>query len=403
MREFEKTVLVVGGGAAGYFAAIACARARPDFKVIILEGAANPLAKVRISGGGRCNLTHDCRDPRELTTHYPRGRRELLGPFHRFGPTETLDWFAAEGVQAKTEADGRMFPTTDRSETIIGALVGAAQSAGVRVELQQRVDHIEPIDGGWQVRTRKGLTVSGARLLIACGANPKMWTILGKLGLPMVSPVPSLFSFNTRDKRLAGLAGVSVPNARVRVSDSALDDAGPLLVTHWGLSGPGILRLSAWGARELHSADHRFELRVAWTSEDVPAALGRARRKAAKRLVTNHCPVELPARLWQKLVEHAGVPARQRWAELSKDGARALTAELSDGRFAITGKSTNKDEFVTAGGVDLRAIDFKRFAARGYPGLHLAGEVLDIDAVTGGFNFQAAWTGGWIAGHAMAE
>lgn len=396
-------MLIVGGGAAGYFAAIACARARPDLDVVILEGAAQSLAKVRISGGGRCNLTHDCRDPRQLTTNYPRGRRELLGPFHRFGPTETLDWFAAEGVQAKTEADGRMFPTTDRSETIIGALVGAARQAGVRVEMQQRVDHIEPVDGGWQVRTRKGLTLRGSRLMIACGANPKLWTLLGKVGLPIVPAVPSLFSFNIKDKRLAGLAGVSVPSARVRVSDTALDDAGPLLITHWGVSGPGILRLSAWGARDLQALGHRFELRVAWTTEDVPAAMARARREAAKRLVVNHRPVELPARLWQRLVAHAGVPARQRWAELSKDAARALTAELADARFAVTGKSTNKDEFVTAGGVDLRAIDFKRFAARGHPGLYLAGEVLDIDAVTGGFNFQAAWTGGWIAGHAMAE
>lgn len=399
----SRTVLVVGGGAAGYFGAIACARARPDLDVIILEGAANPLAKVRISGGGRCNLTHDCRDPRRLTTHYPRGRRELLGPFHRFGPTETLDWFAAEGVQTKTEADGRMFPTTDRSETIIGALVGAAHRAGVRVMLQQRVDHVEAVDGGWQVATRKGERFTGAQLLIACGANPKMWSILAALDLPIVPPVPSLFSFNTKDRRLKGLAGVSVPNARVRVAGTALDDAGPTLITHWGLSGPGILRLSAWGARALHAMNHRFELRVAWTQADVPAVLARARRAAAKRLVANHCPVDLPARLWQRLVEHAGVPPRQRWAELSKDRARALAAELTDARFAIAGKSTNKDEFVTAGGVDLRAINFKRFAARNHPGLFLAGEVLDIDAVTGGFNFQAAWTGGWIAGHAMAE
>ena len=230
-----------------------------------------------------------------------------------------------------------------------------------------------------------------------------MWAILGKLGLPIVPAVPSLFSFNTKDPRLKGLAGVSVPHARVRVTDTALDDAGPLLVTHWGLSGPGILRLSAWGARDLHACGHRFELRVAWTEEDAPAAIARARTSAARKLIRNHCPVELPARLWQSLVDHAGVPARQRWAELSKDHTRALIAELTDGRFAVTGKSTNKDEFVTAGGVDLRAIDFKRFAARGYPGLYLAGEVLDIDAVTGGFNFQAAWTGGWIAGHAMAE
>lgn len=404
-RSEDADVLIVGGGAAGYFAAIACARARPDLRVVILEGAAEPLAKVRISGGGRCNLTHDCPAPRQLVRHYPRGGRALLGPFHRFGPADTIAFFGAEGVATKTEADGRMFPVSDRSESVIVALTGAAQRAGVVLRTHARVDRIEA-GPPWVLHTKAGARLEAHQVLIACGASPAVWRQLAALGLAIVEPVPSLFSFNTKDPRLAGLAGLSVPNAAVRVDGTKLADRGPLLVTHWGLSGPAILRLSAWGARALHAVGHRFDLEVRWVDRsdaEVDAAIAAARGEAARKRVANHCPVGLPSRLWQSLVGAAGIGDALRWAELSKASARALHDALTRSRFRITGKSTNKDEFVTAGGVDLEEIDFRRFAARRLPGLYLAGEVLDIDAVTGGFNFQAAWTGGWIAGHAMAE
>lgn len=398
----RRSVVVIGGGAAGFFGAIACARARSDLAVTVLEGAARPLDKVRISGGGRCNLTHACFDPRALVQHYPRGQRELLGPFHRFGPRQTVDWFEAEGVATKTEADGRMFPTTDRSETVMGALMGAAQAAGVRLLTRQRVVDLQPDAAGWQVHT-KDRSFAAQKVLVAAGASPRVWRMLGDLGLPIVPPVPSLFSFNTKDRRLADLAGLSVPHARLQIDDTRLQAEGPLLVTHWGLSGPAILRLSAWGARILHARDHRFTLRICWTDADVPTALATARQATGRRLVATHCPFDLPARLWRRLVTASGIDAQQRWGSLSRAHAQALTEALTASTFAIRGKSTYKDEFVTAGGVDLRAIDFKRFAAKGFSGLHLAGEVLDIDAITGGFNFQAAWTGGWIAGHALAD
>jgi predicted Rossmann fold flavoprotein len=396
-------IVVVGGGAAGFFGAIACARARPDAQVTILEGAARPLDKVRISGGGRCNLTHDCFDPRALVQHYPRGQRELLGPFHRFGPRQTVAWFAAEGVATKTEADGRMFPVTDRSETVMGALIGAADDAGVRLLTRQRLAALERDGAGWRATTRAGQRFTADRVLIATGASPRVWRMLAGLGLPIVPPVPSLFSFNTKDTRLAGLAGLSVPAVRLRISDTRLEAHGPLLVTHWGLSGPAVLRLSAWGARVLHARNHRFELRVQWTDADVSAVIGQTRHMHGKRRVSTHCPFALPARLWRSLVSAGGIDGDQRWGSLSAARARALREVLVDSRFPIRGKSTYKDEFVTAGGVDLKAMNFKHFEAKDLPGLHLAGEVLDIDAITGGFNFQAAWTGGWIAGHAMAE
>ena len=399
-------IIVIGGGAAGFFGAIACARANPENQVILLEATKDPLAKVRISGGGRCNLTHDCRDPRELVTHYPRGRRELLGPFHHFGPSETIRWFGDEGVRTKIEDDGRMFPVSDTSESITRALIGAARRAKVEIRTNRRVESIEARGQHWSIGLKDRPSLSADRILVASGSSLKVWDMLAKLGLQIVPPVPSLFSFKTRDPRLADLAGISVPRAQLHVEGTKLRDGGPILITHQGFSGPAVLRLSAWGARTLNEASYAFDLNIDWTGIGAGAAkeaLNTARKARPRKQVRNYGLFDLPIRLWRRIVEDVGIEETRRWADLSRVHAEALLRELTASRFKINGKSPFKEGFVTAGGVSLKEIDFKRFAARRFPGLYLAGEVLDIDAVTGGFNFQAAWTGGWLAGQAMAS
>jgi len=403
-----KKIAVIGGGAAGFFAAIACAEACPECRVTIFERGKSVLEKVRISGGGRCNVTHACFDARELVRFYPRGSRELLGPFMQFGPQHTVDWFESRGAQLKTEADGRMFPVTDDSATIVECLMASARQAGVEVRTSTRVERFSPLTGGsWEV------TVAGTqnplhfdKLLIASGSNPAIWELLRQLEHTIIEPVASLFTFNTKDVRLRELAGVSVPQASVQITDSELSAEGPLLVTHWGLSGPGILRLSAWGARDLHGMDYRFPLEISWLdkteSKNAKTSLQALKTEWAKKMVAANAPFGLPVRLWQRLTEAVTLPENLRWADLNKVQMEAIIQQLTATRFHIAGKSTFKEEFVTAGGVSLKEIDFKRFVSKLFPNLYFAGEALDIDAITGGFNFQAAWTGGWIAGRAMA-
>jgi predicted Rossmann fold flavoprotein len=395
---------IIGGGAAGFFAGITAAEANPAARVTIFERGKDVLQKVRISGGGRCNVTHACFDARTLTQFYPRGSRELLGPFLQFGPGETVSWFERRGVRLKTEGDGRMFPD---SATIVDCLQRAAQQAGVRVRTGARVERFEPRGAGWQ------LTVGGEsaalafdKIMVATGSTPAVWELLRALGHTIVEPVPSLFTFNTRDTRLRELAGVSVPDAEVKVGGARLEARGPLLVTHWGLSGPGVLRLSAWGARPLHEREYKFPLEINWlgdrTLAEIVAELQALKNQHARRTVGAHAAFQLPLRLWQRLLAAAQVAETTRWADLDKKTVQALAQQLGAATFQITGKSTFKEEFVTAGGVSLKEVDFKRFSSRLLPGLYLAGEVLDIDAITGGFNFQAAWTGGYLAGSAMA-
>lgn len=402
-------IAIIGGGAAGFFAAINCAEANPDCRVTIFERGKSVLEKVRISGGGRCNVTHACFDARALVQYYPRGRQELLGPFMRFGPTETIAWFEQRGVQLKTEADGRMFPTTDDSGTIVSCLQRAAQQAGVQVVTSSRVEQIAPAaSGAWQLR------IAGderprvfQKLMIASGSNPAIWQLLRELGHHIVEPVPSLFTFNTKDTRLRDLAGISVPDAALRIPGTSLSARGPLLITHWGLSGPGILRISAWGARQLYDLNYRFPLEINFTGEqkipEIQEDLMRLKTIQGKKTVTAHPYPEIPLRFWQQLTAAAGIRPELRWADLDKKTAQALAEQTGAATFQIAGKSTFKEEFVTAGGVLLKEVDFKSFQSRLQPNLFLAGEVLDIDAITGGFNFQAAWTGGWIAGRALAE
>ncbi len=407
--EAHFPVVVAGGGAAGYFAAITCAEANPAAAVTLYEATAHPLAKVRVSGGGRCNATHACFEPRDLVGHYPRGGRELLGPFHRFGPRETIAWFADRGVTLKTESDGRMFPTTDDSATIIRCLEQAAAAAGVRVVTRCGVAAAGRAPDGFAVRLTNGETVTARRLLLATGGNRGSagLAIAAALGHAIVPPVPSLFTFHCEDAALRGIEGVVAPDAAVALPGTRWRARGPVLVTHWGLSGPAILKLSAWAARDLHAVDYRFALEVNWAGGAAGAQVGSAllaeRSAHPRRQVATANPFGLPARLWDRLVAAAGLAEGVAWASVSNAALRELAAQVGAAEIAVAGKSLNKEEFVTCGGIALPEVDFATMESRLCPGLHLAGEVLDVDGVTGGFNFQAAWTTGWHAGRAMAR
>lgn len=401
-------IVVIGGGAAGFFSAIRAAECGGGgVRVVVLERGREVLSKVRISGGGRCNLTHACFEARELVKNYPRGSRELLGPFNRFACGDTLDWFGRRGVATKIEDDGRIFPTTDDSATIVDCLQREARRLGVQVLTGQRITALLPPahpDAAWAVEGAQGQRWEADRLLIATGSSSAVWEMLSGLELSIVPPVPSLFTFNSKDPRLSELAGVSVSFAELNIPGAKLAAAGPLLITHWGLSGPAVLRLSAWGARELAARHYRFELEVNWVGqamENIIEALNELKADNARRQLGVHPAFELPARLWKRLIGHSGIAPTTQWAQLSKAQLSGLAQLLGASRLPIDGKSTFKEEFVTAGGIDLREINFKTFASKRYPSLYFAGEVLDIDAITGGFNFQAAWTGGWIAGEAM--
>ena len=404
----EHPIIIIGGGAAGFFAAITCAEAKPGARVFILEKGKDVLGKVKISGGGRCNATHACFDPRELVKFYPRGSKALLGPFNRFAPGDTMHWFESRGVPLKIEDDNRVFPVSDKSQSIVDCLVGAALDAGVEIRKNCRVDKIEPPTseaGPWTLTTGEGETLPARKVLIASGSSSVMWELIRGLGHRIVEPVPSLFTFNIKDDRIADLAGVSVPTAQVRIAGTKFQAEGPLLVTHWGLSGPGILRLSAWAARELHQMNYHFQILVNWAhplnQEQVAAQVQAFREENRRKLAGKANPIGMPQRLWRRLLEKVGASPDGEWEQLGKKTLNQLAQELSAAQFSVAGKSTFKDEFVTAGGVALDEVDFKTFESKLHPGLFFAGEVLDIDAITGGFNFQAAWTGGWISGQGL--
>lgn len=402
-----KNVIIIGGGAAGFFAAITCAEADPLAKVVILEKGKQVLQKVKVSGGGRCNVTHACFDPRELVKNYPRGSKALLGPFNQFAPGDTISWFYDRGVELKTEDDGRMFPTTDDSQTIMDCLMDAADKAGVKIMTSQNVVSISKRDD-WEIETQNGEAFQAQKLMIAAGSSPRLWDMLAELGHRIVEPVPSLFTFNINDQRIKNLPGLSVPHATVKIVGEKLAASGPLLITHWGMSGPAILKLSAWGARLFHNRKYDFEISINWLGnenfDDALASLKNAKLEEAKKLVANYNPLAIiPKRLWESFLQAANINAQLRWADISKSQINKLAGELTSGIFQVRGKSTFKEEFVTAGGIHLDEVNFRRFESKILPNLFFAGEILDIDAVTGGFNFQAAWTGGKLAGTAMSE
>jgi predicted Rossmann fold flavoprotein len=397
-------IIIIGGGAAGIFAAIAAAEA--GAQVTLLEQSPQLLGKVKVSGGGRCNVTHQCPDPKVLVTHYPRGSKELLGPFNRFGPRNTIEWFESRGVKLKTEADGRMFPVTDRSQTIMDCLLHACDSAGVKRMLRCGVESLEAPtkeNKKWIVHTAEQKFEADA-VLLAPGSSNKMWQMVAELGHKMVEPVPSLFTFHVKDNRIEGLAGLSVPDAIA--SAGKISQRGPALITHWGFSGPAILKLSAWGARYFHEKNYSFTLTLNWTGEEkskVEKWIADQRKNSASKKVSNTQWPVIPQRLWSKICEAATISEDSRWADLQGQQMKNLLEQLCEAQFPVTGKSTFKEEFVTAGGVKLSEVDFRTMESKIVKGLFFAGEFLDIDAVTGGFNFQAAWTTGWIAGNAMAE
>ena len=403
-----ETIAIIGGGAAGFFAAIACARANPANEVSIYERGSEFLTKVRISGGGRCNVTHACFDPRAMSERYPRGERALISPLHRFSPDNTVAWFEDRGVKLKTEADGRMFPVTDSSETIIECLMSAAKTAGVRLFSRKGVESVGRVAQGFELRFTGGETTFCDRLLLSTGGTRSMsgGRIARELGHTLLPAVPSLFSFHVATPWLLSLPGVSVADVEASVPHAKLRERGPLLITHQGVSGPAILRLSAWGARILHELGYEFTLRLNWlpdlNEQEIRERLRALRESNPTRRVFNSPIAPLPARLWEQLALLAGIRPETTWTTLSRSSATALASILSRNDVEVNGKSLNKDEFVTCGGVKLSEVDFKTMESRITPGLYFAGELLDLDGITGGFNFQAAWTTGWIAGHAMA-
>jgi len=402
----KKKVVVIGGGAAGFFAAITAAELNTNLDIIILEKAKNVLQKVTISGGGRCNVTHACFDPKELVEFYPRGKKELLGPFHQFMTGDTMEWFENRGVALKIEADNRIFPVSNSSQSIVDCLLQAAEKARVDLKLSQNVTSITKIKEQYKIATGSNEFIADS-LIIATGSSPKFWNIISTLNHTIIPPVPSLFTFKINDRRIKEIPGVSVANATVSIVKSTYESNGPLLITHWGISGPAVLKLSAFGARFLAEKDYQYNVEVNWLSRpfqkvlDHLKALKKEHQK--KQVVLKSIFQEIPKRLWENLVLAAEIKTEQRWADLSNKQLENLTGQLTKSVFNANGKTTFKEEFVTAGGVDLKEVNFKRFESKKQKNLFFAGEVLNIDAVTGGFNFQNAWTGGYIVGKTIAE
>ena len=401
-------ILIAGGGASGFFAAITAAEANPNAQVVLLEKGTHLLAKVGISGGGRCNVTHACFEPRELATRYPRGGRTLIGPLTRFGPTETIEWFQSRNVFLKTEYDGRIFPITDSSQTIIDCLTTAARLAGVKILTGTGVASIKNTPtGGFVLHLTNGSLMECDRFLWAAGGCRPESHPPSNLGHTLTPPVPSLFTFHVDAPWLRELAGVSVESVEVSVPHTDLKECGPLLFTHSGLSGPAILRLSSWGARPLHELNYHFPLILNWlpasSSADILREIQIRRETIGAQMVLRSRWSPLPLRLWEQLLLHAGITEEHRWSKLNRETALQIAQILTSTQLLVTGKSMNKEEFVTSGGIPLNEVDFKTMESRLVPGLYFAGEALDIDGLTGGFNFQSAWTTGWIAGHAMAS
>lgn len=423
-------IIVIGGGAAGFYGAINLAEFRPDLKIVILEQGKQVLGKVKVSGGGRCNVTHAQFNPKILTQHYPRGEKELLGPFVAHNSEHTVEFFQKRGIELKVEEDGRMFPVSNSSQTIIDCFMDAIANSGIDLIRNTVVTDIivstadSEYGNMYEVRT-KTTSFFARRLLITTGSSQKMWNILKRLGHTIIEPVPSLFTFNIRDPRIEGIPGLST-HARVKLvsrdilgkkitvslkstaeRSEELVSEGPLLITHWGMSGPAILKLSAWGARIFNDYQYRFRIQVNWVPEyhqqGMFSFLMEVKEMEARKTVFRTYPLELPKRLWSKLVKAAGILPDQKWADISKKQLQELARELTAGEFLVEGKSTFKEEFVTAGGIDLKELNFKTFESKLLSGVYFAGEVLNIDAITGGYNFQSAWTGSFLAARAIAN
>jgi predicted Rossmann fold flavoprotein len=408
-------IAVIGGGAAGFFGAIAAAEHNQAAEIVIFEAAHQPLAKVLISGGGRCNLTNNCLVPAELVKNYPSGNKELLGPFNRFQPRDTIIWFNKHGVRLKIESESRVFPVTDMSSTIVDCLLKTAEELKIKIRLGTKVESIKSVlsdnnHSQFEITLKNGKQEKFDRVLLATGSAPNGYHYAEKLGHKIVPPVPSLFSFQITDPRFKGLMGIGFENVKLTLiggDKKKIEQSGPMLITHWGLSGPAVLKLSAWGARILYDNNYRATLIINflpnYDDEKLYKEILAYKEQYGKRRVTNAELFPVPKRYWRRIVQLAGNDEETIWANLTKQAMTSIVTELLRARFNIRGKGVFKEEFVTCGGVALKEIDFKTMQSRICPGLYLAGEILDIDGITGGFNFQSAWTTGWIAGTNMAR
>ena len=407
-------ILVIGGGAGGYFAAITAAEKSPGASIVIAEAGSKPLRKVKISGGGRCNVTHSCFEPKELTVAYPRGEKELRGAFSRFQPLDTIDWFKERGVHLKTEEDGRIFPTTDCSSTIIECFETLRKKLNIELMLNSKVRSIAKNDsGGFSVKIKNEKQTKSDnfdRIVLATGSTEFSYSLAKSLGHTIEPLSPSLFTFVVKDPRLEGLSGLSLEQVGLELSVPGAKkffEEGPQLITHWGLSGPAIIRLSAWAARELQQADYQAKLKLNWLAaksrEEIENAIGLIRNQSPKKIIPSTPAVAIPKRLWAKLVNAADIPDTLNYSALSSKMTDKLIEQLSSAVFKVSGKGVFKEEFVTCGGVSLKEIDFRTMESKLSPGLFFAGEVLNIDGITGGYNFQSAWTTGFIAGSSTGQ
>jgi hypothetical protein len=395
-------VIVIGGGAAGFFAAINLARLSDHYQVMILEKTQKLLSKVKISGGGRCNVTHACFEPKELSRFYPRGQKELIGPFHRFAAGDTLGWFAERGVEIKMEEDGRMFPETDSSQTIIDCFLEEAEKYNVQVLKGEEVVSID-VDEDFNLKTKSGKKLEAAKVIVASGGNSKSkhYQIVRDLGHSIHEPIPSLFTFNLPKHASNQLMGLSYPVA-VKLSGTKFEEYGPLLFTHWGMSGPAILKLSSKAADYLHENSYQFDFEVEWLG-NAEKFIQDHRKENGSKSLQNTAPTEMPKRLWMYLLERAKVKAQKNWADLSREELERLQSLFTADLYHANGKTTFKEEFVTCGGVDLKEVDMKTMESKLVPNLYFCGEILNVDALTGGFNFQAAWTSGMLAAENIAQ
>jgi len=403
----KSDIIIIGGGAAGFFTAINLAEMNPELKIVILERSSEVLTKVKISGGGRCNVTHAEFSPKELTQYYPRGEKELLGPFHTFMTGDTMEWFEKRGVSLKIEEDGRMFPESNSSQTIIDCFLNETNRLGIEVLRNNSVKKIEKEENNWKVSTENDEFTS-YKLVIATGSNAKIWKLLEGLSHTIVPPVPSLFTFNIKDKRIENLPGIATETSveALTKNNKKLTSEGALLITHWGLSGPAILKLSAWGARDLNDLDYQFKIKVNWlldvSEEEAFKKLKDLKEVQPKQTLYKYAQLGIPKRLWQSLLNTSGISETQKWAETTNKQLQNLSEQLTQSVSQVNGKSTFKEEFVTAGGIDLKEINFKNYQSKLHNNLYFAGEVLNIDAITGGFNFQNAWTGGYVVAKSIS-
>jgi predicted Rossmann fold flavoprotein len=399
----KKRLVVIGGGAAGFFCAVNAARLNPGLEVIILEKSSKLLSKVRVSGGGRCNVTHACYSIADMIKKYPRGSTFLRKAFHHFFTNDTIEWFAARGVILKTEADGRMFPVTDSSQTIIDCLMKEANRFGVEIRMNKEVKGIYRDAGKWNLLIKDDALMSADFVCIASGGYPKIlqYGWLKQTDHCIEEPVPSLFTFNMPDNPITALMGVAVENVAVKIVGSKLSESGPLLITHWGMSGPAVLKLSAWGARELAICNWQFAILINWIPEynenSLRDKIQKIRFELAAQKIVNRNPFSLPNRLWEYLLMQSEINVDMRWADLPAREQNKLIKNLCAQEHAVKGKTTFKEEFVTAGGIDLSEIDFNTMQSKKHAGLFFAGEIINVDGITGGYNFQNAWTTGWIA------